>query len=37
MMNDAEEVELLYRDVDNDPSLLQRILVDNPVRLHRFE
>ena len=37
MMNDAEEVELLYRYVDNDPSLLQRILVDNPVRLHRFE
>lgn len=36
MMNDAEEVELLYRYVDNDQALLQKILVDNPVRLHRF-
>ncbi len=36
MMNDAEEVELLYRYVDNDQGLLQRILVDNPARLHGF-
>jgi 2-pyrone-4,6-dicarboxylate lactonase len=37
MMNDAETVELLYRYVDNDKGLLQKILVDNPARLHRFE
>jgi 2-pyrone-4,6-dicarboxylate lactonase len=37
MMNDAEEVELLYRYVDHDPALLQKILVDNPARLHGFE
>jgi 2-pyrone-4,6-dicarboxylate lactonase len=37
MMNDAELVELLYRYVDNDPTLLRRILVDNPARLHGFE
>jgi len=37
MMNDAEEVELLYRYVDNDRALLQQILVDNPARLHGFE
>lgn len=36
MMNDAEEVELLYRYVDNDAALLKKILVDNPVRLHGF-
>jgi len=36
MMNDAEEVELLYRYVDNDQGLLKRILVDNPARLHGF-
>jgi 2-pyrone-4,6-dicarboxylate lactonase len=36
MMNDAEEVELLYRYVDNDRALLRRILVDNPARLHGF-
>jgi predicted TIM-barrel fold metal-dependent hydrolase len=36
MMNDAEEVELLYRYVDNDNALLQKILVDNPARLHGF-
>jgi 2-pyrone-4,6-dicarboxylate lactonase len=36
MMNDAEEVELLYRYVDNDRAMLQRILVDNPARLHGF-
>ncbi len=36
MMNDAEEVELLYRYVDNDPALIAKILVDNPARLHGF-
>ena len=36
MMNDAEEVELLYRYVDGDKALLQKILVDNPARLHGF-
>jgi 2-pyrone-4,6-dicarboxylate lactonase len=36
MMNDAEEVELLYRYVDNDPQLIRKILVDNPARLHGF-
>jgi 2-pyrone-4,6-dicarboxylate lactonase len=36
MMNDAETVELLYRYVDNDQALLQKILVDNPARLHGF-
>jgi 2-pyrone-4,6-dicarboxylate lactonase len=36
MMNDAEEVQLLYRYVDNDAALLQKILVDNPARLHGF-
>jgi len=36
MMNDAEEVELLYRYVDHDRALLQKILVDNPARLHGF-
>jgi 2-pyrone-4,6-dicarboxylate lactonase len=37
MMNDAEEVELLYRYVDGDAALLRQILVDNPARLHGFE
>lgn len=37
MMNDAEEVELLYRYVDGDQALLQKILVDNPARLHGFD
>jgi predicted TIM-barrel fold metal-dependent hydrolase len=37
MMNDAEEVELLYRYVDGDAALLQKILVDNPARLHGFD
>jgi 2-pyrone-4,6-dicarboxylate lactonase len=37
MMNDAEEVELLYRYVDNDTALLKKILVDNPARLHGFK
>jgi predicted TIM-barrel fold metal-dependent hydrolase len=37
MMNDAEEVELLYRYVEHDAALLQKILVDNPARLHGFE
>jgi len=36
MMNDAEEVELLYRYADHDRNLLQKILVDNPARLHGF-
>ena len=36
MMNDAEEVELLYRYVDHDKALVQKILVDNPARLHGF-
>jgi hypothetical protein len=33
----AEEVELLYRYVDGDTSLAQKILVDNPARLHGFD
>ena len=37
MMNDAETLELLYRYVDNDKALLQKILVDNPARLHGFD
>jgi predicted TIM-barrel fold metal-dependent hydrolase len=37
MMNDAEEVELLYRYVDGDLTLLRKILVDNPARLHGFD
>jgi len=37
MMNDAEEVELLYRYVDGDKELLKKILVDNPARLHGFK
>ena len=37
MMNDAEEVELLYRYVDGDATLLRKILVDNPARLHGFK
>jgi len=37
MMNDAEEVELLYRYVDGDATLLRKILVDNPARLHGFD
>ncbi len=36
MMNDAEEVELLYRYVDHDAALIRKILVDNPARLHGF-
>ncbi|MGZ8463903.1 MAG: amidohydrolase family protein [Candidatus Binatia bacterium] len=36
MMNDAEEVELLYRYVDGDTAILRKILVDNPARLHGF-
>jgi 2-pyrone-4,6-dicarboxylate lactonase len=37
MMNDAEEVELLYRYVDSDAALLRKILVENPARLHGFQ
>ena len=36
MMNDAEEVELLYRYVDYDAALIQKILVDNPAKLYAF-
>lgn len=36
MMNDADTVELLYRYVDRDPSLIQKILVENPARLYGF-
>lgn len=36
MMNEVETVDLLYRYVDNDKALLQKILVDNPARLHGF-
>jgi 2-pyrone-4,6-dicarboxylate lactonase len=37
MMNDAEEVELLYRYIDSDAALLRKILVENPARLHGFQ
>ena len=37
MMNDAEEVELLYRYLDCNAALLRKILMDNPVRLHAFD
>ncbi|MGH6769343.1 MAG: amidohydrolase family protein [Xanthobacteraceae bacterium] len=36
MMNDGEVVELLYRYVEHDKGLIQKILVDNPARLHGF-
>ena len=36
MMNDAEEVELLYRYVDYDAELIRKVLVDNPARLYGF-
>jgi 2-pyrone-4,6-dicarboxylate lactonase len=36
MPNDAELVELLYRYVDNDKDLIERVLVRNPARLHGF-
>ena len=36
MPNDAELVELLYRYVHYDQGLVQRVLVDNPARLHGF-
>jgi predicted TIM-barrel fold metal-dependent hydrolase len=36
MPNDSELVELLYRYVDNDRPLVERILVHNPARLHGF-
>ncbi len=32
----GELVELLYRYVDNDMDLIQKILVTNPERLHGF-
>jgi predicted TIM-barrel fold metal-dependent hydrolase len=37
MMNDAEEVELLYRYADYDAALIRKVLVDNPARLYGFE
>ena len=37
MMNDGEEVELLYRYVDADTTLLRKILVSNPTRLYGFK
>ncbi len=36
MPNDAELVELFYRYVENDPGLIEKILVRNPARLHGF-
>ncbi|MPZ38434.1 MAG: amidohydrolase family protein [Rhizobiales bacterium] len=36
MPNDAELVELLYRYVDHDRELIERVLVRNPARLHGF-
>ena len=36
MMNDADEVELLYRYVDYDADMIRRVLVDNPKRLYGF-
>ena len=36
MPNDAELVELLYRYVDHDQELIERVLVRNPARLHGF-
>ena len=36
MPNDAELVELLYRYVDHDRDLIERVLVRNPTRLHGF-
>jgi predicted TIM-barrel fold metal-dependent hydrolase len=37
MPNEAELVELFYRYVDHDADLIQKILVDNPARLHGFD
>ena len=37
MPTDAELVELLYRYCDNDRAIIQKILVDNPARLHGFK
>lgn len=36
MMNDAEPVELMYRYVDYDATLIRKILVDNPKKLYGF-
>jgi 2-pyrone-4,6-dicarboxylate lactonase len=36
MMNDAEEVELMYQYFDGDSALQHKVLVDNPARLHGF-
>lgn len=37
MPNDAELVELLYRYLDNDKELIEKVLVHNPARLHGFD
>jgi 2-pyrone-4,6-dicarboxylate lactonase len=37
MPNEAELVELLYRYVDHDRDLIERVLVRNPARLHGFD
>ena len=36
MMEESETVALLYRYVDKDKAMLQKILVENPARLHGF-
>jgi 2-pyrone-4,6-dicarboxylate lactonase len=36
MPNDGELVELLYRYLDHDRDLIERVLVTNPARLHGF-
>ena len=37
MMNDAEAVELFYRYVDHDTTLILKVLVDNAAKLYGFE
>ncbi len=37
MMNDAEAVELLYRYVDHDTTLIRKVLVDNAATLYGFD
>lgn len=37
MMNDAETLELLYRYIDHDSDLIDKILVQNPNKLYGFE
>ncbi len=36
MPNDGELVELLYRYLNNDKALIEKVLVQNPARLHGF-